>query len=492
MASEPTTAEHSAQATPRGIVELLDLSKKQRNLLLLRPLFQLELNKNAYADSGKGRDLLEGVDTHYLVLSALDYLMEGTTAGFGRRIDEVLAHLIDIVGQMKPSLAQANRERVAAVVLDALDKGNQPTREFCFEYFDAQHQEIREVRFRLVGYEPDLENVYWYKPTPEGYLVYLGMLDLSPADSQEIMEKMLQLLMDRGRFNEALEIAKRARTHSIEYRQRIRDRLLQSYRAPGTVNWSGEMTPYLNEARNHVQRRQSEDQRMVESVKGGLVSAEDLKARESMVALRDVLENSSSLRTRLLSDITVAPEKFLRAQEAVFRARRPSGLPDLDTQLLPKLIGLPVSVLEDFASTEIGVLYPCHWPRLYSLNSVFASLLERRTEDAPPEVDDGELVLFTPLPDQFTSETIDAVNAWLGELLKLQESLTLEDILLAAQAQQMDETFQRCVFFILLRAYAPSESVFEHLKITDGGRFKLDLVQGSNLLFTKTDKPDDH
>ena len=349
MAAESSNVERSAQVPPRGIVELLDLSKQQRNLLLLRPLFQLELNKDRYEDSGKVRDLMDGVDTHYLALSALDYLMEGTTVGFGRRRDEVLAHLTEIVGQMKPALAQANRERIADIVMDALDKGNQPNREYCFQHFDARQRQTREIRFRLVGYEPDLENVYYYKPTPEGYLVYLGMLDLSPEDSQEMLEKMLQLLMDRGRFNEALEIAKRARTHSIEYRQRIRDRLLQAYRAPGTVNWSGEVTPYLNEARGHVQRRQSEDQRMVESVKNGLVSAEDLRTRESMVALREVLDNSSSLRTRLLADITVAPEKFLRAQETVFRARRPSGLPDLDAQLLPNLMGLPLSVLDDFA-----------------------------------------------------------------------------------------------------------------------------------------------
>lgn len=41
--------------------------------------------------------------------------------------------------------------------------------------------------------------------------MYLGMLDLSPEDSQELMEKMLDLLVQRGRFDEALNIAKRAR-----------------------------------------------------------------------------------------------------------------------------------------------------------------------------------------------------------------------------------------------------------------------------------------
>ena len=492
MTPNASGAESPAQAAPRGIVELLDLSKQQRNLLLLRPLFQLELNKDRYADSDKTRDLMDGLDTHYLALSALDFLMEGTTVSFGQPRGTALAYLADVAGQMKPSLTPENRQRIADIEMDTLDKGNQPNREYVFEYFNAPSRETRVVRFRLVDYEPDSENVYYYKPTPEGYLVYLGMLDLSPEDSQVMLEKMLQLLMERGRFNEALEIARRARTHSIEFRQRIRDRLVQSYRAPGTVNWSGEMTPYLNEARSHVQRRQSEDQRMVESVKAGLLTAEDPKTRESMAALHDVLNNSSILRTRLLSDITAAPDEFLRAQMSVFRARRPSGLPDLDTQLLPALIELQVPTLERFANNEIGVFYPNTWPRLYSLNSVFATLLTQRAEDTPPDVDNGEIIPFTPIPDQFSSEVISAAKKWITELLALQRSLTFKEFLDTAQAQSTDETFQRCVFFILLRTYAPAESEFEHLTVTNAGRFELELVQGSNLLFSKTDVPHGH
>jgi len=49
---------------------LLDLSRQRRNLLLLRPLFQLELSKNKFEDaSSEDVGLFEGVDTHYLVLA---------------------------------------------------------------------------------------------------------------------------------------------------------------------------------------------------------------------------------------------------------------------------------------------------------------------------------------------------------------------------------------------------------------------------------------
>lgn len=85
---------------------LLDLSRQQRNLLLLRPLFALELNKQRV---GEDSALFQGVDTQYLVLSVLDRMMEGTTVSTGCTSEEVLTHLADVVAAMKPSLSKALR-----------------------------------------------------------------------------------------------------------------------------------------------------------------------------------------------------------------------------------------------------------------------------------------------------------------------------------------------------------------------------------------------
>jgi hypothetical protein len=221
---------------------LLDLSRQQRNLLLLRPLFQLELNKQRIGDeSTADKGLFQGLDTSYMALSALDRMMEGTTISTGCTRDEMLSHLAEIARLMKPNLTRNQQQKVADVILGTLDNKANGYREFAFEHFDAGRGAMRAVKFKLVVFEPDLEDVYRYKPTPDGYLVYLGMLDLAPEDYQELMEKMLDLLVQRGRFDAALEIARRARTLSIEYRQLIRDRLHQAYRAPGTVDWRREV-----------------------------------------------------------------------------------------------------------------------------------------------------------------------------------------------------------------------------------------------------------
>ena len=141
---------------------LLDLSRQQRNLLLLRPLFALELNKQRI---GEDSSLFQGIDTQYLVLTVLDRMMEGTTVSTGCTSDEVLTHLFEVTAVMKPSLSRAQQAKVAETVLAALDNKANQYKEFAFEHFDAARKSARTVRFRLVTYEPDIEDVYRYKPT---------------------------------------------------------------------------------------------------------------------------------------------------------------------------------------------------------------------------------------------------------------------------------------------------------------------------------------
>ncbi len=156
---------------------LLDLSRQQRNLILLRPLFQLELNKARIGDdSTADKGLFQGIDTHYLVLSALDQMMEGTTITSGCTQQEVLTHLAEVAVVMKPPLTKSQATRISEVVLDALDNKANNYREFAYDLFDAAKTTTRQVRFRLVTYEPDIEDIYRYRPTAEGYLVYPACL----------------------------------------------------------------------------------------------------------------------------------------------------------------------------------------------------------------------------------------------------------------------------------------------------------------------------
>lgn len=484
MLSHQTNSDPPQEVEPQNS-GLLDLSRQLRNLLLLRPLFQLELNKFRIGDEGTpDAGLFQGVDTSYLALSVLDLMMESTTISMGATYEEVLDHLANAAKAMKPALTDAQSYRVGETVLATLDNKANSYREFTFEHFDATKGAMRNVRFRLVRYEPDLEDVYRYRPTPEGYLVYLGMLDLSPEDSQELMEKMLDLLVQRGRFDAALDIAKRARTLSIEYRQRIRDRLHQAHRAPGSVNWSKDLGPYLSDARDHVGKRQHEDQRMEEAVKEALQEADEPRTRVSLAGLLKVLQSASTLRGQLVGDIASAGDNFLASQRSVFRARRPTGLPDLESRLLPQLLDMTVEELAASGEDLLSALYPTTWPKLYDLNTVFALLLEQRAEDGSQDKDDGEIAPYEPPLPEFPESVIRTVTGWLKGKFSGEKSYRVDELLDLAEDEGMDRAMRRCLVLILFRSFSPSETEFPQVISEATGRFFSDVAAGTNLTFT--------
>jgi hypothetical protein len=463
---------------------LIDLAPQQRNLLLMRPLFQLELTKNKFSD-GSGGALLDGLDTHYLSLAALAYMMEGTAVAVGYTLVEVQQYLAQVVAHMKPMLAVAQRNRIAEIVLDALDNASNNYQEHNCEYFHALTGETRTVRYRLTTYEPDLEDTYRYRPTAEGYLVLMGMLDLEVEDHQILVERMLQVLIERGRFDQAYEFARRARMLSIEHRQQLRDFIFQAWRAPGSVVWARDIGPRLTEARTHIHARQEEDRRMEESVREQLIQVEDIRAREQLVRLHDVLKSASTVRAQLQLEVTGAGDKFMDTQATAFRARRPSGLPDLEARLLPAAMQCPAEHFSKGANDLLLSLYPAVVPKTPDLSNLLALLMERRVVDdeIDNEDDAGEVLPFRIYLDPFPDDVAERVHEWLKGKFSLGRRWKLDELLLAAEEDGFVKIERQCVAYALYRSFPDSESLFPGMRAHPDGLFKSDMAQGDNLRF---------
>lgn len=463
---------------------LIDLAPQQRNLLLMRPLFQLELTKNKFSD-GNGGALLDGLDTHYISLAALAYMMEGTAVAVGYTLAEVQQYLSQVVGHMKSTLTATQRNRVAEIVLDSLDNASNNYQEHSYDYFHALTGETRTVRFRLTTYEPDLEDTYRYRPTAEGYLVLMGMLDLEVEDHQILVERMLQVLIERGRFDQAYEFARRARMLSIEHRQQLRDFINQAWRAPGSVVWTRDIGPRLTEARTHIHARQEEDRRMEESVREQLIQVEDIRAREQLVRLHDVLRSASTVRAQLQLEVTGAGDKFMDAQATAFRARKPSGLPDLEARLLPAAMQCPAERFAKNADELLLSLYPAVVPKTPDLSNLLALLLERRAVDDEFDNEDGagEVVPFRIYLDPFPEDVAERVHGWLKGKFSLGGSWKLDELLLAAEDDGFSEVERQCVAYALYRSFPDSESLFPGVRAYPDGLFISDIARGDNLRF---------
>lgn len=463
---------------------LIDLSSQQRNLLLMRPLFQLELTKHRFS-SDNGGSLFDGLDTHYLSLAALAYMMEGTAVAVGYTLAEVQQYLAQVVAHMRPKLALTQRSRIAEIVLDSLDNASNNYQEHSCDYFYAPTGEIRTVRFRLTNYEPDLEDTYRYRPTAEGYLVLMGMLDLEIEDHQILVERMLQLLIEQGRFDQAYEFARRARMLSIEHRQQLRDFINQAWRAPGSVVWTRDIGPRLNEARTHIHARQEEDRRMEESVREQLIQIDDVRAREQLVRLNDVLRSAGTVRAQLQLEVAGAGDRFMEAQATAFRARKPSGLPDLEAAMLPVAMQCLTDHLERCAAEILLSLYPAIVRKAPDLSDLLALLLERHTTEVEfeDESDTGELVPFKIYLNPFPEEVAERVTQWLKDKFSLNACWTLDELLGTAEAEGFSPLERQCVAYALYRSFPDSESLFPTMRAHADGFFIADVAQGDNLRF---------
>lgn len=465
--------------------DLVDLTAHQRNLLLLRPILRLDINKSMHRGDDDSK-ILEGLDTNYLCLASLFYMMEGAAINQGYTLTEVRDHLIATAAKMRVELSEPAKLRVAEIVLDTLANASNKYAAHRESYFHAPSGETREFTFKLIRLEQDHEATVRYTPTEHGYVVLMGMLDLEIEDYQVLIEKMLVHLIENGRFEQALELANRARLLSIEHRQMIREMIRQANRSPGTVNWRKDISPRLSDARHHVSERQSVDHHMMESLATKIRGMDNPNAIAPLAKLNLQLQSANLQRLNLLNEIGGAGERFLQGQAFGFRARRRSGLPDIDLQLLPALMEKPLDEITVVTEDLLLSFYPAVPPKVFDLSSFLDALLERRDTyvfEGEEEEVDGEISEFPVVPNPFSAETIARSLEWLDAKMHSGETWQLGELIELAEREGLTFIERKAVAYELYRAYADSESRYPHLHAEVSGEFETSVVSGDNLRY---------
>lgn len=465
----------------------IDLERQQRNLLLLRPLFELAL-KTRRGDASE--PLFSGLDTNYLALATLDFIMEGSVLGLGRTLQETVTNGADLAQRMKSALNEPDARKVAREVLDTLHNAAGKYERFEYDYFDATVGQMKRYAFSLLRYERAEDEQYYYRVSDEGFLVYLGMLDLGAANMQELMEKMLHELVRRGRVNEAVDVSRQAYMQAARYFETIRSRLDRAQRVPDSVTWTGDLEPFLNGAREHLDGRQTEERQMLSVVTDKLREGEDPSTREKLVRLKDTVENELHLGSQLLRLIGEAGQRYLRAQAAMFRARTRQNLPDLEEKLLPELLNLRVSELEQVGDAQGHTLFSGATPKVFSLSDVVELLLEPQPEDSETDAGDDEMVRLEELPPHFSTEDDAAANQFLQGIFAREPAIDIEAVLATAEEAGLQRQVRELMTFRMYQAFSRDESPFNVDAHLDG-RFSNDLVEGARLKFIKREERQD-
>lgn len=461
---------------------LPDFTSQQTNLLLISPLFRLEASKNSFADED-GNPLLEGLDTYYLCLAALYRIMEGEAGMKCYTREEVKRYLTSIAGVMKPSLSDKSKSHVANIVIDTLDNARNSHQKFCNTYFHAPTGVMRQKTFALVHYADDDDGRRCILPTHEGYQVLMGTLDVPLEEKQILAQRMLTLLLERGHFQQALEVARDVWMKASEYRNHIRNRLARAWRSPGSVNWSRDFVPYLKAASEHIKEAQTNLQHINSVITDKLIQAEGSN-REALANTRDWIGKALQIRVVLLAEVGAAPERFKQALAMVFRMRAPSGLPDPD-RLLPQVFALPLPRLSEKADDIILSVFPAVAPKIPDISTFIDLLLTRRqtNEPASEEVGGGEIVPYAPPRIPFPQEMVERVRQWLEEKFSDVREWQLSELLQEARDDGFTWRECKCVIYTLYGSLSESENLFPHMKSLVQGELDDEIAYGDDLLF---------
>lgn len=483
-----SVGEVASAESPRSTIErpaALDLSRQQRNLLLMRPLFELAL-RSRRADGSEG--LWSGLDTNYIALALLVFIMDGGALGNGRTFHEVISYVGEIAQSMKPSLVEDEARLIAREVLDAVHNAENKTQQFSFDYFDAVTGETRAHSFFLLRYErSDDDDEYYFKVSDEGFLVYLGMLDFGAADMQALMEKMLHEFIGRGNIEQALEASQRALYEGRRYFEQISTQLLRAHRVPDAVRWQEDLAPSLDHARLHIDARLQEEHQLLQAVTDSLNNTADARTRDKFVRLRETVEGGLTTTGRLLQLVGEAGKRFRDAARSLFRTRRRHRLPNIEEVVLPEMAELPTATLANIADEHGHVLFGVGQPKVYHLEQVFATLLTPQPQSVATSAVVGELVRIEDALPRFSKTEIDLAERFLRKHFAERRETDIAKILACAEEEGLARTVQEYMTFMMYRAFSKDESPFPVDASTDG-RFETDLVVGTKLVFIGRDE----
>lgn len=465
---------------------LPDLTRQQRNLLLLAPLYYLSANVGRLADAQGTRGALEGLDTHYLALRLFDYLIEGAPLHGGRTREECVERLVQHVGEMAPHLPDAQRLSGAEFVLRGLENAQGHYKEFEEGYFNAIAGRHAFFRFRLIQIERNADDEGRLKLTTEGHLAYLGMLDL-PADvSEELMQRASQLMLERGRYADALQLIQQARTRSSQFRTELLHNIQRMTRNPRDVKWVEEVEPELSKARLHVEGRRKEDARMLESASLALsdLGPTDAKGADQLRLIRDALDSANTLRVSLFNDLQHARERFFEANARQLTVRKRVSLGHVGQVLEPGLGGLPPQRFAPFVDRALSALFPPRQSRLFDLGTVAEMVARPLSTPAAPEPD---AVLPRPdrqEPDETFSPELDAqMRSLVEQVLAHHSPIDLPSVLETPAFRALSHTERSLAVTWLYRQFSSEVTGF---CVSNEGRFRTDFMEGSRLVFTKS------
>lgn len=475
-----------------------ELNQQNKNLRLLMPIYRIEQNKNKVGGSSENSawsSLMEGVDTIYLSILALEYYAAYALSRVSVPVNEVISYLQSRLQQMLPGLSDEQSGRISAWVHDSLCNQLENYKAFNFSYYDPVRQGMQRYEFWLIKIEK-VGDGNECKITEEGILALLTYINANLKLQDEITALLTQRLISMGRYDEALQMAERSRKKVIQYQEQITSSSEKIRREEKAGKLSEVVLPLIQKSSEHVKERIKEEDQTLKSLNTIEYSKLDTKTSRLVAKLKMTITNNLDAYRHLYDHIDQTHKGF----ETTFRSfMRPSTrkIPNMVNDLLMPLCQWNIEALSENGDPIIDKILPLKLPVIFDVITVLDRLditgeqeYQEKTKEEEPDMQEIERI--QPL---FPEDMIESCKLYYKNQLTKKQKTSLLELLKEAEQDNLSEEFQRCLSYVVILSYSDNESIQNKdmgINIHQSNRFHHHFITGDDLSIEVRGSENDH
>ncbi len=464
------------------------LIKQQKNMLLIKPLSQIETDKGAILQSEDIDPNL--VDLRYVALAILDHVMESSAFRPGCEPDEIVAAAKHEVLRMVPAMDDKLAESVSRRVYDRLRNSRAGYRKFSEDYYDAPNNRFASHHFDYlrVFTDPDDGSRIWIKLGDAAQLVFLGMLEMADEFIEEAELIMMRKAIERGRFDDAQHAAVRARKRSINYNNFIREKLLRARRSPGSVNWRETVIPELEQARDHLNSRIREEDEITKQISDKLGAVgDDPVARKALLLIKEAIGDAQKRHSLLFREIVNANERYRSILARSFRSRGSSNVRDPEREILLPLLSARSEELGPFGGRLWAVMTPPAPVRLFDWYGLFATAMKGSLdgEEDAEEDNSSELAPIEEFAPRYPRELVEAMEQRFRAGIEEEKEISLGKLVGQALRDKLPRDHIRLLVLVALMAWRGLDGR-KDLRTEIRGDYEAGRLHGDNIFFARS------
>ncbi|MCP3785273.1 hypothetical protein NLX85_18060 [Micromonospora sp. A3M-1-15] len=319
-----------------------------------------------------------------LALNAIDLVTLSMDFDTGAPPEKIVAGLAVFAARHAPDRDDAEHLRVARWVLENLLNVGSTDRGFRAVYGitagDGSYNRF-EFDFKLLEEVPAADGSIFLRATNEAVNVLVGALELDIESAQIAADLRLETLIRRGRLSDAQAAAQSARYRTIQYGEKLRQRLEATERDVRTVDWLTEMPAFIAEAVEHIAARFKAENAILVNIIEVRDTADVASRKLQAAGLVEVVRDCLRRHEQLQSALQAAGRRFRAQQDRqTFAPDSPAAALDLHAQLLVPVLGLPVEQADQVLTAYFARGTGVNVPSAVRLSDLFTALVT-----PPPE-----------------------------------------------------------------------------------------------------------